>query len=104
MDDDQKKYSDKKDGENDLELIVDATPAVDDGPPIPPGHQRFFCEKCRAVRMGLVVVTVVANVVANVVIVIVVFIVVVTVVVTVVDAIFVMFVFIFVFIRSFPFS
>jgi len=48
MDDDQKKYSDKKDGENDLELIVDATPAVDDGPPIPPGHQRFFCEKCRA--------------------------------------------------------
>jgi len=48
MDDGQKKYSDKKDGENDLELIVDATPAVDDGPPIPPGHQRFFCEKCRA--------------------------------------------------------
>mmetsp|Transcript_11359 Transcript_11359/g.12867 ORF Transcript_11359/g.12867 Transcript_11359/m.12867 type:complete len:82 (-) Transcript_11359:1531-1776(-) len=48
MDVDQKKYNDKKDGEDDLELIVDATPAVDDGPPIPPGHQRFFCENCRA--------------------------------------------------------
>ena len=49
---DQKaKYDDKKDGEyNNYGDIVDAVPAADDGPPIPPGHQRFFCEKCRAVR------------------------------------------------------
>ena len=49
---DQKaKYDDKKDGEyNNYGDVVDAVPAADDGPPIPPGHQRFFCEKCRAVR------------------------------------------------------
>ncbi|OEU13802.1 hypothetical protein FRACYDRAFT_276158 [Fragilariopsis cylindrus CCMP1102] len=47
---DQKaKYDDKKDGEyNNYGDVVDAVPAADDGPPIPPGHQRFFCEKCRA--------------------------------------------------------
>ena len=33
------------------EIAVDAVPAAEDnGPPIPPGHQRFYCEKCRAVR------------------------------------------------------
>jgi hypothetical protein len=48
-DDDIKKYDDKKD--YDPELVVDATPAVDNGPPIPPGHRRFYCEKCRAVRI-----------------------------------------------------
>ena len=41
---------DKKDDKYDPELVVDATPAVDNGPPIPPGHRRFYCEKCRAVR------------------------------------------------------
>ena len=41
----------KKGGEYDPELVVDATPAADNGPPIPPGHQRFYCEKCRAVRV-----------------------------------------------------
>ena len=45
-----KKYDDKKGGEYDPELVVDATPAADNGPPIPPGHSRFYCEKCRAVR------------------------------------------------------
>ncbi|KAG7365605.1 folate/biopterin transporter [Nitzschia inconspicua] len=31
------------------EITVDAVPAqADTGPPIPPGHQRFYCEKCRA--------------------------------------------------------
>mmetsp|Transcript_27781 Transcript_27781/g.45949 ORF Transcript_27781/g.45949 Transcript_27781/m.45949 type:complete len:80 (+) Transcript_27781:223-462(+) len=34
---------------NEEEIAVDAVPATDDsGPPIPPGHQRFYCEKCRA--------------------------------------------------------
>ena len=33
----------------DPELVVDATPAVEDGPPIPPGHSRFYCETCRVV-------------------------------------------------------
>lgn len=33
------------------EIAVDAVPAqADTGPPIPPGHNRFYCEKCRAVR------------------------------------------------------
>jgi hypothetical protein len=33
------------------EIAVDAVPAqADTGPPIPPGHQRFYCEKCRSVR------------------------------------------------------
>lgn len=40
----------KDDKEYDPELVVDATPAVDNGPAIPPGHARFYCEKCRAVR------------------------------------------------------
>ena len=39
--------------EYDPELVVDATPAVDNGPPIPPGHRRFFCETCRVVRKSL---------------------------------------------------
>ena len=45
-------YQDKKDDKKDYdpELVVDATPAVDNGPPIPPGHSRFYCEKCRTVR------------------------------------------------------
>ena len=46
-------YGDKKDDdkkEYDPELVVDATPAVDNGPPIPSGHRRFYCEKCRVVR------------------------------------------------------
>ncbi len=46
-------YGDKKDDdkkEYDPELVLDATPAVDNGPPIPPGHRRFYCEKCRVVR------------------------------------------------------
>ena len=51
MDDDIKKYDDKKNGEYDPELVVDAMPAPDNGPPIPPGHRRFYCEKCRAVRV-----------------------------------------------------
>ena len=41
----------KKTEEYDPELVVDATPAVDNGPPIPPGHSRFYCEKCRAVSI-----------------------------------------------------
>jgi hypothetical protein len=49
--DENRKYDDKKGGEYDPELVVDATPAVDNGPPIPPGHSRFYCEKCRAVRV-----------------------------------------------------
>ena len=44
------KKDDKK--EYDPELVVDATPAADNGPPIPPGHRRFYCENCRAVRHG----------------------------------------------------
>jgi len=48
MYDDVKNYDDKKLGAYDPELVVDATPAADNGPPIPPGHSRFFCEKCRA--------------------------------------------------------
>ena len=33
------------------DIAVDAVPVKEDtGPPIPPGHQRFYCEKCRAVR------------------------------------------------------
>ena len=42
------KKDDKK--EYDPELVVDATIAVDNGPPIPPGHSRFYCETCRVVR------------------------------------------------------
>lgn len=44
-------------GDNEeAEIAVDAVPAAYDddyattGPPIAPGHQRFYCEKCRAVR------------------------------------------------------
>lgn len=46
MYDEVKKYDDKKSGEYYPEL-VEATPAVA-GPPIPQGHSRFYCEKCRA--------------------------------------------------------
>ena len=42
------KKDDKKD--YDPELVVDATIAVDNGPPIPPNHSRFYCENCRVVR------------------------------------------------------
>ena len=48
----KKEYDDDKKGEEyDPEFVVEATPAADNGPPIPPGHQRFYCEKCRAVRI-----------------------------------------------------
>ena len=49
MYEDNKKDDDKK-YYNESDLVVDATPTVDNGPPIPPGHRRFYCEKCRAVR------------------------------------------------------
>eukprot|EP00537_Pseudo-nitzschia_pungens_P007036 CAMPEP_0172359094 /NCGR_PEP_ID=MMETSP1060-20121228/3335_1 /TAXON_ID=37318 /ORGANISM="Pseudo-nitzschia pungens, Strain cf. cingulata" /LENGTH=79 /DNA_ID=CAMNT_0013080593 /DNA_START=177 /DNA_END=416 /DNA_ORIENTATION=+ len=39
------KYKDEK---YDPDLVVEATPAPDNGPPISPGHRRFYCEKCRA--------------------------------------------------------
>lgn len=29
---------------------VPAEPTAGAGPPIPPGHSRFYCEKCRTVR------------------------------------------------------
>ena len=46
-------YDDKKEAEPDI-LIADAIPAdgppaQPNGPPIPPGHNRFYCEKCRTV-------------------------------------------------------
>ena len=44
---DKVKYDDKIG--YDPELVVDATPASDNGSSIPPNHSRFFCEKCRAV-------------------------------------------------------
>lgn len=36
----------------DPEITVEAIPqgaAQDGGPPVPPGHSRFYCEKCRTV-------------------------------------------------------
>ena len=46
----------KKDPMKEEEItITDAVPAgpapVQDGPPVPPGHARFYCEKCRTVRL-----------------------------------------------------
>ena len=44
----------KKDG-GDMEadiLVTDAIPTNDGGPPIPPGHSRFYCSKCQTVRFG----------------------------------------------------
>ena len=37
-------------GEEEI-LVTDAQPAKmeDNGPPIPPGHHRFYCEKCHTV-------------------------------------------------------
>ena len=47
---DQKNDEKKKKGyENDL--VVDATPAPENESPIPSGHMRFYCDKCRAVRI-----------------------------------------------------
>jgi LSD1 subclass zinc finger protein len=34
--------------DEEAEIAVDAVPDTQSGPPIPPGHQRFYCEKCRA--------------------------------------------------------
>ena len=47
----------KKEAEPDI-LISDAIPAdgpppQPDGPPVPPGHNRFYCEKCRTVGIQL---------------------------------------------------
>ena len=46
---------DKKDVEAEI-LVTDAVPANDfqqQGPPIPPGHARFYCEKCQTVRTSV---------------------------------------------------
>jgi hypothetical protein len=44
-------YGYGKGDKEEAEIAVDAVPAPHDGgPPIAPGHQRFYCEKCRAVR------------------------------------------------------
>ena len=46
---------DKKDVEAEI-LVTDAVPANDfqqQGPPIPPGHARFYCEKCQTVRSSV---------------------------------------------------
>ena len=42
----------KEDPYKEAEITVDAVPAPpqqQDGPPIPAGHSRFYCEKCRTV-------------------------------------------------------
>jgi hypothetical protein len=47
----QKEDYGKQGAPAEAEIAVDAVPVKEDtGPPIPPGHQRFYCEKCRAVR------------------------------------------------------
>ena len=47
----QKEDYGKQGAPMEADIAVDAVPVKEDtGPPIPPGHQRFYCEKCRAVR------------------------------------------------------
>ena len=52
---------DLKKGGGDMEadiLVTDAIPTNDGGgPPIPPGHSRFYCSKCQTVRFGFGLVT-----------------------------------------------
>ena len=46
-------YKEGKPGAEPEITITNAVPAgaapVQDGPPVPPGHARFYCEKCRTV-------------------------------------------------------
>jgi hypothetical protein len=45
------KYShNNKYGDEENEIAVEAIPDTTGGPPLAPGQQRFYCEKCRAVR------------------------------------------------------
>ena len=46
------KDDEKKPGEEAEITITDAVPAEQEGPPVPPGHARFYCEKCRTVSLS----------------------------------------------------
>jgi LSD1 subclass zinc finger protein len=48
MDSKNEKEDYGKVGGDETEIAVAAVPDDTGGPPIPPGHRRFYCEKCRS--------------------------------------------------------